>query len=192
MLFTGLGASLSPPSGSELQSASDELVWLGIDYSQVRFIGSRDDFSDIPNIRSHYFGSWNELILTESEKYNVAKAFRTATVRNEIDKAVSRSESRDIEGILQTSSYSLEESQVKALVKDYVDPGMEGTGVLIVMETLDKLRQQSTMWVVAFEMSTGEIYYMKWHTGKAGGFGFRNYWARCYYNVLKSLNISLQ
>jgi hypothetical protein len=196
LVFLLLVAGMGPVSWHTVSAAHpsdvDEIVWLGLDYSLVRFIGGVDAFSDLPKIRSHYFRSWNELILLEKDKYDVASAFGAGNVRYEMDRAISRSEARNMEGILQTASYSIDESQVRALVRSYTEPGTDQLGALFVMETLDKVRQQSTMWLVVFNRSSGEILHLKWYSGKAGGFGFRNYWARCYYNVLNSLRVSLR
>jgi len=55
------------------------------------------------------------------------------------------------------------------------------------METLNKFEQNAVMWVAVFDISNGQIHHLKRYTGKAGGFGFRNYWARPYYNVITTL-----
>ncbi|MCK4749094.1 MAG: hypothetical protein KAT15_18705 [Bacteroidales bacterium] len=168
----------------------DEIVWFGLDYSQVKFIGGHDTFSDLDKIQNQFFRSWNELVLMESDKYNVGGAFGVMQVSYEMEFAISRSEQTDMQEIIQTGSYSVDEELVKELVWLYTDTSDERIGALFVMESLDKLRGRSTMWLAVFNISTGEILHLKWYTGKTGGFGFRNYWARSYYNVLKSLKVS--
>jgi hypothetical protein len=175
---------------AETFSSPDEIVWFGLDYSLVKFIGGHDSFSDLDNIQSHYFRTWNDLIFTESNKYDVGGAFGISKVNYEMDFAISRSEQTNMEEIVQKNSYSIDEEQVKEIVLLYTDTSDDRIGAVFVMESLDKLRERSTMWVAVFEISTGEILHLKWYTGKPGGFGFRNYWARGYYNVLKSLKVS--
>ena len=53
----------------------DEIIWYGLDYSVVKFIGSELDFTDIDKIQNHYFGAWNQLILDESKKYGQKNQF---------------------------------------------------------------------------------------------------------------------
>ena len=171
-------------------SSTGEIVWFGLDYTMVKLIGGTDAFSDLNQIQGHYFRTWNELILMESKKYDVPGAFGVRSVQYEMEFAISQSEQRDMDGIRQLDPYSIDEEQVIDLVMQYTDTSDERTGALFIMESLDKLRERSTMWVAVFDISTGEILHLGWYTGKTGGFGFRNYWARSYYNILKSLKVS--
>jgi hypothetical protein len=63
-------------------------------------------------------------------------------------------------------------------------------GAVFVMETLNKLEGQASMWLAIFNISSGEILYMNKYNGDVGGFGFRNYWARTYYNVISKLRMT--
>ena len=168
-----------------------ELVWFGLDYSLVRFIGLNSQFTDLEKIQGQYFRSWNELVLLEKDKYNVNEAFGAGKVDYAFDQAIERSQGLDMYNVVQTEPYSLDEDEVARVVSAYTDPSVDQFGALFVMETLNKLEQYSTMWVVVFRISTGEILYMKHRQGGVGGIGFRNYWARSYYEVLKKANVSL-
>ena len=171
-------------------SAQDEVTWFGLDYSLVKFIGFSSDFSDLENIRGHYFRSWNELIQMESNKYDICGALGVREVSYKMEVAIARSEQRDMGNILQTESYSIDSRQLASVVAAYTNTSEVRTGALFVMETLNKIQEESTMWLAVFNISTGEILHIKRYSGKPGGFGFRNYWARSYYNVLKSLKES--
>jgi hypothetical protein len=140
-------------------AAPDEIVWFGIDYTLVKFIGVSDQFSDLREIQEHYFRSWNELVVVESEKYDIKGAFGVRDVTYQMEKSISRSEKRDMGGI-------------------------------VFMETLNKIDEEVTMWLVCFKISTGDVLYIRRFVEKPGGFGFRNYWARGYYNVIKGLKES--
>ncbi len=177
---------------TELSRSQGEVVWFGLDYTQVKFIGYDTHFTDIPKIRDHYFASWNELIVLESDKYDVKGALGVKEVSYEIEHAIDRSKQRDMNGILQSGSYELGKDQLAKVLKAYVNPSDHRTGALMIMETLNKLDETSTMWLVVFDVATSEIHHLKKYAGKPGGFGFRNYWARCYYNVLLDLKDSSQ
>jgi hypothetical protein len=174
-------------SGREPVAGLDRITWFGLDYSYVKFIGSPDDFRDIPKIRSYYFNDWNYLVIAESSKYDIRGAFDAQEVTYALETAVQRSESRSMEGIVSSGNYELGKTELAEVLKSYVDPSMPGTGALFVMETLNKFAKNAVMWVAVFEISTGEIHHLKRYTGKSGGFGFRNYWARPYYNVITTL-----
>lgn len=179
-----------PGSATGLRSDVDEVVWFGLDYSLVRFIGFSDQFSDLPKIRDQFFRSWNELILAESEKYDLKGAFGVRKVTYEIDHALERSQEIDVDQVLQSKSYRIDEDQVRSVVSDYTDPSDGRVGSLLVMETLNKIDEEQTMWLVFFEISSGEVLYIGRHVEKPGGFGFRNYWARGYYNLIIGLKDS--
>ncbi|MCP4311171.1 MAG: hypothetical protein GY790_07920 [Bacteroidetes bacterium] len=169
---------------------SDELVWFGMDYTLVQFIGSSDQFSDLSKIRTHYFRSWNELIMNEESKYDLRPAFSVDKISYEIENTILRSEQREMDGIVQTGSYSIDEGQVKSVVMLNTNPAVNKVGAIFVMETLNKMEEETTMWLAVFEVATGTILYMKRYSGEVSGFGFRNYWARSYYNVISNLRVS--
>lgn len=169
---------------------ANELVWCGIDYTLVKFIGSQEQFNDIPKIQSYYFRAWNDLIQAESNKYDLNKAFSVATVTYNMENTIIRSEGRDMTGIVQFEDYTIDEEQVKSVVRQNIDPTMDKLGAMFVMETLNKIQGVSTMWLAVFNVASGEILYMRRYSGAVGGFGFRNYYARSHYNVIKNLQMS--
>ncbi len=189
ILFLMGSLSFTSRAGEPLYS-SNELVWFGIDYTLVQFIGSRDQFNDLPKIRENYFRSWNELIMIEKDKYDLMTAFSVTKISYEMENTIRRSQERDMDGIVQTGSYSIEEDRVKGVVRLNTDPSVNRVGAMLVMETLNKLEQKSTMWLAVFNIASGEILYMKRYSGAVSGFGFRNYWARSYYNVISNLRVT--
>lgn len=181
---------LLPLSASKNSQVANELVWFGIDYSLVKFIGTPTHFADIPKIQNYYFRAWNDLILAEENKYDLKKAFSVSTIYYDMENSCVRSENRSMEGIVQASPYAIDEEQVRAVVKSNVNPEENIVGAMFVMETLNKLEGVSSMWLAVFNVGSGEILYMRRYSGAVGGFGFRNYYARSYYNVIKNLKMS--
>lgn len=181
---------LLPLSASKTARSSDELVWFGIDYSLVKFIGTADQFTDLPKIQNYYFRAWNDIILAEESKYDLKTAFSVSTLHYDMENSCIRSEERSMDGIIQTSPYTITEEQVKSVVASNIDPAENIVGAMFVMETLNKLESVSTMWLAVFNVGTGEILYMRRYSGDVGGFGFRNYYARSYYNVIKNLKMT--
>ena len=173
--------------GREPAVSLDRITWFGLDYSHVQFIGHPSDFRDIPKIRDYYFNAWNYLVIAEKAKYDILGAFDAAEVVYALETAIDRSESRSMEGIVQIDSRGLGKEELADVLRSYIDPSEYGTGALFIMETLNKFEKNAVMWVAVFEISTGEIHHLKKYSGRSGGFGFRNYWARPYYNVLSNL-----
>ena len=163
----------------------DEVIWFGLDYSLVKFIGNTEDFSDLEKIQNHYFRAWNQLILDESGKYSVLRALKVKKVEYSIELAISRSEQRDMQDILQRDAYRLEGDLGSEIAEAYANPEINKVGAVFIMETLNKPAIEETMWLILFHVSTGEVFYAERLVGIPKGFGFRNYWAGGYYNVIK-------
>lgn len=189
-IFILMGSFMFPARAGEPLKNRGELVWFGMDYTLVKFIGARDQFSDLPKIRDHYFRAWNELVMIEKDKYDLMTAFSVNKIYYEMENTIRRSQERSMDGIVQTDHYSISEEQVKSVVALHIDPSVNKVGAVFVMETLNKLEEQSTMWLAIFNISSGEILYMNKYSGAVGGFGFRNYWARSYYNVISKLRMT--
>ena len=179
-----------PLKADNPSQGSDDLVWCGIDYTLVKFIGSADQFNDLPKIQSYYFRAWNEIIQAEAGKYDLNTAFSVATVHYNMENTILRSQERDMNGIIQFEPYSIDEEQVKNVVMLNSDPSTDKVGAMFVMETLNKTEAISTMWLAVFNLASGEVLYTRRYSGEVGGFGFRNYYARSLHNVIKSLKMT--
>ena len=59
LLFGLLAFTAVAADKSALLSAS-QMVWVGLDFSRVRLIGTRDAFKDTDDIFSRQFESWND------------------------------------------------------------------------------------------------------------------------------------
>ncbi len=165
----------------------DEIVWFGLDFSQVKLIGTSENFSDLEKIRNYYFGAWNELFIIEKEKYNLKKAFGIKTVIYDLEQAITRSQQISLDGLLQRNPYSFEVDRAIEVAKEYIDPSSDKVGGIFIVETLNGRDLEGTMWLILFDVSTGGLQYMGKFTGTPGGFGFRNYWIRPFYDVLTQL-----
>jgi len=188
VLLILMGSLLFTARAEEPVQSNNELTWFGIDYSLVRFIGTRDQFSDLTKIRDQYFRSWNELVMIEKSKYDLMKAFSVSKIYYEMENTIRHSQERSMDNIVQTASINKE--AVRSVVRLNTDPSNNRLGAMLVMETLNKTKEKSTMWLVVFNVASGEILYMNNYSGGVGGFGFRNYWARSYYTVISNLEMS--
>ncbi len=168
----------------------DEIVWFGIDYTYVKFIGTSGQFAELDKIRELYFSSWNELVMLEREKYDLNKAFMVPKITYDMESTIRRSQQIDMSDIVQSGPWSIGKVDVESLVRQNVDVSSDKVGAMFVMETLNKRQEVSTMWLAVFKVGTGEILYMERYTGAVGGFGFRNYYARSFYNVIRNLRVS--
>ncbi len=184
-------ANLMAQSAKEALLA-DEITWYGIDYSQVKLIG---DFYQVgeaggkseSEIRDKYFPAWNQLFITEAKKYDVASAFRKKNVHyflDVVDKRNQQTSTAKLVSLSDNDRNHLNEEKVASIIAEYPVGEQKGNGLVFIAESLDKPRETGSYYVVLFDIATKKVLLSKRLSGRAGGFGIRNYWAKSYYDVL--------
>jgi hypothetical protein len=166
----------------------EPVTWLGLDFSELKFIKSDETVTE-SELQDKYFLGWNDLILNEPKKFDIAKAIDHDVVDNYVD-AVTAVNEKAKGGFITTDKSAfehLDNDKVKQMVKKYDLKGKSGIGLVFIMESMDKGREEASIWVTFINMATKEVLLSKPVTGKSGGFGFRNYWAGSINKVLKAL-----
>ncbi len=166
---------------------SNECTWLGLDFSKAKMIGS-EGFTDPYQIKNRFFDSWNQLFLSEAEKYNIGETFRKDQVTNYLDVVKKRNEMVNIDDLVIDHEYNLTEDDIKSMVGGYDLGDNTGLGLVFIVEAFDKNAEEGRFWVTFIDNDTKQVLLTKKLEGKAGGFGLRNYWAKSYYNVLKEID----
>lgn len=161
------------------------IVWYGIDFSNVRLIGS-DGFTDLKQIKDYYFDQWNEVIVAESEKYDIKKFYSQNTVVNEIDAIKAHNDLPKIENLVSNSDYVLERSKVDAILKGIKNSTKSGIGLVFIAEKLSKTEEKAYVYVTFFDISSKKVLLCEKVSGSASGFGFRNYWLGAFYSIMKN------
>lgn len=178
--------SFAPANPDPKIFAADEIVWAGIDFSEARLIGS-EGFSDPYDIHRRFFSAWNNLILSESDKYNIREFYKKKDVINDLSVVNERNEMPDPDELVINESYSFEEGRVEAIVKEYdLKKKEDGVGLVYIVESFDKTGVLATVNVVFFDIQTRKILWKEQYQEKPGGFGLRNYWAGAIMKVMKS------
>jgi hypothetical protein len=155
---------------------SKEATWYGLDFSKVKLIGS-EGFTDALKIKNVFFPSWNNLIINEPAKYNLQLMFHKDTVFFDLSVIDKRNK----------LPYALDKNTIAEIIKEYNSKEKEGLGIVFIMESLDKPKRIATMWVTFFDIASKTVLLTEKMSGKPGGAGFRNYWARTYYNVMAKI-----
>jgi len=169
---------------------SGNITFYGLDFSNIRLIGS-DGFSNPYVIKTQLFDSWNNLFLSEPDKYDVAGTFYKSGVKTSLDLVSERNMLPDPLELVIDQDYTFGEDKVRAIIREY-DTGVdEGIGLVFIMESFDKRAERGYFWVTFFDQSNNEVLFTKNVSGKAGGFGLRNYWAKSYYNAMKDIGKKL-
>ena len=162
----------------------DSLVWFGLNFSKTKLIGTSENFKDLHMISTYYFAEWNSLFLKESDKYNLKTNYNKKFILHRINFSVKQSLTNDTNTILTLDYYKIERDSIDLIINKYPNLNEGKIGLVYIVETLDKLNGIVTVWVVFFDIKTKKVLIAKRVKGELGGFGFRNYYARGFYNVL--------
>lgn len=174
------------------QTGSGDITWLGLDFSQAKFIGPASQFKDAGEItndefRDKYTVSWNQLYISEQKKYNVAEMVHQPSVKYalEVTAKANSSIKKDFFNSSPNDFKTLDEKKIADLVKNYDFQGKTGNGLLFFVEGMSKGLGEAGAWVTLVDMQTKKVILTTYKTGKAVGFGFRNYWAKSWFNIMK-------
>jgi len=194
-----LAASLVYNANAQTKSdifGNTPITWLGLDFTQLKFIGTANQFKDAGQItsndmRNKYFPGWNELFVKEEKKYNVADAVNRDNVTYAL--AVTDNANNKSTGEYFTSSNGdyqlLTEDKISSLVSKYDFKGNTGLGMLFFVEGMSKDKDEASMWVTFVNMGSKTVLLTRQLTEGAGGIGFRNYWAKSFANALKDIDL---
>ena len=179
----------------DIKNSDVEITWLGIDFSEVKFIGPASGWGEIStktsvDMRDNYFPAWNNLVVNEPNQFKIADATgkRNIIYLPEVAAKANQKTSRaDIFSESINDFQLLDEKEIAKMVKKYDYKGKSGIGLIFIAEGMSKGREEASYWVVFVEMSSKKIIYTKQVIGKASGFGFRNYWAGTIKSVLKMM-----
>ena len=181
-------------SKSDIFNSDVELTWLGLDFTHVHFIGTAAQWQDAGSItssdlRDKYFVSWNEIFVDEKAKYDVSKATNRPIVKYAIDVTASANGKSEKDYFVDDpgSFRHMESEDIARLVSKYNYKGKKGIGMMFVVEGMHKEAKKASMWVVFVNMDNKKMLLAKQVEGAAGGFGFRNYWAKAFFNGLKEV-----
>ncbi len=178
--------------GANSQSAEDitnaeTLTFFGIDYTYCYFIPS-EAFYDTDDLGAKII-AWNNLFKSEHEKY-LAKNFSKEIVFN--DEMV-RKLNVIIDPVTRVSDdeslYNhINKEEVNTIVSNYQIPeDLSGVGFVLIAECYSKTEVKGAYYVAFFDIPSKKILTVDRMTGKARGFGLRNYWANSYFVVLKDV-----
>jgi len=197
LLFALLTLSLSVFAADKAPKnalfSSPAIIWAGVDYSHARLIGP-GEFSDPSAIFPGMLDAWNNLVLQERIRFMQKVSGKTIVPDiagvTEVNKSASASQIVKVPGASDTLTQTLiTPEMIAAAVKSYQLENKTGLGVVFIVDRLIKLDKKGSgaVYVVAFDVASREVLSSERITGRASGFGFRNYWFRIIKDAEKGL-----
>lgn len=174
---------------SDLFAGTTKLTFLGLDFTQAKYIG-RAGFVDPVAIKNQHLASWNNLIEYEPKKFSLQEAFKLKPEMYETKVAdmLKLNESAEVKDNITEDDYKITEDQVKKSVSKYSLSVKDGIGIVYVVESLNKKAEKLFAWVTFIDLKSKKVLYTERVDGAAGGFGFRNYWAGGVYKINKAID----
>lgn len=153
----------------------------GIDFSKVKICGADESSYQFAGA----FQGINMLLLSESKKYDFERFLHHPIASIDLEPVQQKNATGNYISQFD-KEVMITETDLRMLIDEYELEATEGTGVVLVALLLDKTQSGAIYDVVFFDIATRELLAVHRMSGKAGGFGLRNYWARSVYEVLKS------
>ena len=163
------------------------VTWLGLDFSQSRFIGDQAKFKTIFNAQN-LFDALNDLMLSEKDKFDVGKMLGKQKLTFKLDVTIAHNSRLDIASLLADSLGThnhLKPGDIETIVQGYDFEGNSGIGLMFNMESFNKILSEALIWVTFINMDTKEVLFTEKLGQEPGGFGLRNYWAGAIYDMMK-------
>jgi len=168
-------------------STETPVTYLGIDFTQARLIN--DAGASATDLKEKHFPGINQVVVNEPKKYDLAKAFKKP-ITNDISVTEKANATIDADKIKSSSSSDenrLDAATIQKVVNQYDLGGKKGVGLVFIMEGLNKPGAKGSMYVTFIDMATRKVIFTERMAGKAGGFGYKNYWAKSVFEVLEDI-----
>lgn len=194
ILITISSKNISAQTKEDIFNTATPITWLGLDFSKVKIFGTAAQFGNVGEItnvqlRDKYIPEWNQLFINEMKKYDVADAIHRMQVKFELD--VTSKANKNIKEDLFTNNFdelnTLDSKKIETMVAHYDFNNQEGIGLMFFVEGMNKPKTEISCWVTFVNMKTKKVLLTQREVGKVGGIGFRNYWAKGFFSILKEM-----
>ena len=178
----------------DIFNSATPVTWLGLDFSKTKVFGTAAQFGNVGEItnvqmRDKYIPEWNQLFINEMKKYDIANAIHRMQVKFELD--VTAKANQNIKDDFFTNNFddlnTLDSKKIETLVAHYDFNNQEGIGLMFFVEGMNKPKTEISCWVTFVNMKTKKVLLTQREVGKVGGIGFRNYWAKGFFTILKDM-----
>ena len=164
------------------------VTWLGLDFYGAKFVGDQDKFTAASRTKN-LLASWNELLLKEADKYNVGRALNRKNVTNDFSATKKHNEELDFNSMLSDKAGDpMDKAFVRSVVAGYDFEGLSGLGLMLKVESFDKMANKGALWVTFINLSTKQVIFTERMSADPGGVGIRNYWARSIAEILERMD----
>jgi hypothetical protein len=188
LVFCGTIQKNFAQSLNDIINSNESITYLGVDFSDARLIG--DPAANAAEIKVKYFGGINGVVVGEPKKFDLATTFSRADIPSDLTFVTAQNGKANVDKFISFKSDDAKrftDATVASIVKGYSFEGKTGVGLLFIVETMNKMQDEASIYVTFLDMGTKKILATERMTGKAAGFGFRNFWVRPISDILKEI-----
>lgn len=158
-----------------------EMTWAGIDFSKTKCVGEfSQGFGVAPaspdDIKNIYYPSWNMLVISEADKYDVKQMMGNPNTKIDIESMQKHNANTIKENIMGYSNPNYSAIDIQNFVQEYSISG-KGYGICFIVECLNKAENKAIIDFVLFDLTTKKVLVIEKIETKPSGMGIRNYWA---------------
>lgn len=165
------------------------VTWLGLDFTSTKLIGDRERLGSESDVR-HLLDAWNDLILAEADKFDIAKTIGRVKVENVISVTKEHNTELDVMGMFSENEKDylhIKVSDVEEIIAGYDFKDLSGIGLMFNVESFNKINVEGSVWVTFINLGTKEVLFTERLVAPPTGMGLRNYWAGCIYEILTKI-----
>jgi hypothetical protein len=182
-------SSLCAQTKSDVFKPEVPVTWLGLDFTNAKLIGDRERFGSESDVR-HLIDAWNELILKEPDKFDIAKTIGRTKVENAVEITNEHNAELDVMSMFSNEEKDylhIKASDVAEIISGYDFKDRNGIGLIFKVESFNKLNEEGSIWITFIDMGTKEVIFAERMVAEPRGFGMRNFWGGCIYTILTKI-----
>lgn len=176
--------------GQEMQDIFNpkaDVTWLGLDFSAAKFIGDRERFGSHADVKQLMI-AWNEVMGEEPDKFDMGLAIDKVRVKEDFtitDDHNAELDPADMFSNNEADYFHLRPNDILRIVAGYDFKGKSGIGVMVIIESFNKLKKEGSAWFTFVDMGKKDVFFSERVTGEPGGAGLRNYWINAVHDMMK-------
>lgn len=184
LIMVSLQATAQQRSMKDYLKHNCPTYYLGLDFTKAKMVGP--DFNDPPSIINTLFRSWNNIVSLEADKYRVPQRLHDYNIRLEMQVVEKNNLAVNANDLVSYNSHRITEDDVRQAVKSLdLSAQKDGIGIVFVVEYFDKSMEEGSAYVAIVDCATNQVLHTERVTAKAGGFGFKAFWAKTIFGWLE-------
>jgi len=165
------------------------VTWLGLDFTSAKLIGDRERYGSVSDVL-HLMEAWNQLMLAEPDKFDVARAIGRIKLANVVEVTKEHNAELDVPAMFSNNEKDylhIKMSDVEEIIAGYDFKDLNGIGLMFNVESFNKINVEGSIWVTFINLGTKEVLFTERMVAPPTGMGMRNYWAGCIYEILTKI-----